>query len=142
MLDGGSSVAEVVELKGNEASIVTGGLRMRVKLERLQKVGGPRKQQVQIASPVAAGEALPAMHARQRIDQRGQRVDEALQEVTRLVDEALTANISHLEILHGKGTGALRAAIHDYLARRSVVLHFEEAPWNQGGAGVTLVELR
>jgi DNA mismatch repair protein MutS2 len=46
-----------------------------------------------------------------------------------------------VEILHGKGTGALRSAIHEYLAGRDDVSGFEEAPVEQGGAGVTVVRI-
>src|SRR5690606_7379088 len=112
-------------------------------LNRLRKVGGPRKQQVTVRQIQAAGgPSLSALGARTRVDLRGQRVDEALAEVTRLIDEALGANLDRVEILHGKGTGALRQAIHEYLAGRPEVAAFDDAPVDQGGAGVTYVTLR
>ncbi|NNE34393.1 MAG: Smr/MutS family protein, partial [Rhodothermales bacterium] len=46
-----------------------------------------------------------------------------------------------LEILHGKGSGALRKAIHDYLEQRPEVASFKEAEWEAGGAGVTVLRL-
>ncbi len=54
----------------------------------------------------------------------------------------MASNLHTVEILHGKGTGALRQAIHDYLSASPDVAGFDEAPWNQGGAGVTYVTLR
>ena len=69
-------------------------------------------------------------------------MDEALAEVQRFIDEAVASNLNTVEVLHGKGTGALRQAVHDYLAASPDVADFDDAPWNQGGAGVTRVRLR
>ena len=71
----------------------------------------------------------------------GRRVDEALAMVENLVDHAAAAGVPSVEVLHGKGTGALRAAIREALAARSDVAGVEAAEWNQGGEGVTVVKL-
>ncbi len=140
-LDGGSAVSEVLELSGSTAMIAMGSVRARVALDRLQKVGGPRRRQVTVKMPGAGG-SLPVLAARNRIDVRGGRVEEVLPEVTSFVDEAIAAGLNQVEILHGKGTGALRNAIREDLARRQDVASVDDAPWNQGGAGVTYVFLR
>ena len=115
---------------------------MRVERDRLTKVGGPRKQQVTVRQvqrdPMDSG----ATRARAQVDLRGYRVDEALAEVQHFIDEAVAAGLQRVEVLHGKGTGALREAVHDYLAASPDVADFDEAPWDQGGAGVTYVTLR
>ena len=126
----------------SEAVISFDSMRLRANINRLRKVGGKRKQSVRVGRIEHSGGDVAALSARSRIDVRGMRVEEALQEVTRLIDEALAARIDDLEILHGKGTGALRQAIQEYLAAREEVVSFEEAPWDQGGAGVTYVHLR
>ncbi|MEX0599241.1 MAG: Smr/MutS family protein [Rhodothermales bacterium] len=141
VLDDGSTAAEVLEIEDDEAVISLNSMRLRTALDRLQKVGGKRKQQVQLGTVEQSGGEMTALTARSRIDLRGRRVHEAIEEVTRLIDEALVSNLSDIEILHGKGTGALRQAIHEYLAEREDVVSFEEAPWDQGGAGVTYVHL-
>ncbi|MEX0746677.1 MAG: Smr/MutS family protein, partial [Rhodothermales bacterium] len=104
------------------------------------KVGGKRKQQVKLGRVDQSSTSM--INATTRVDLRGYRVDEAIEAVTRLIDQALLTGLSDVEILHGTGTGALRKAIHDYLAIREEVATFEEAPWEQGGAGVTYVHLR
>jgi DNA mismatch repair protein MutS2 len=139
VLDGGSSSAEVLEVEGKEAVITAGAMRLRVRLDRLTKVGGPRRQQVVVRQPATVD--LSALQAQHRVDLRGQRVEEALHLVQRMLDQALAANLDRVELLHGKGTGALRQAIHDYLATRSDVAGFEDAPWDEGGPGVTYVTL-
>jgi DNA mismatch repair protein MutS2 len=85
---------------------------------------------------------MPALDAQRRIDLRGQRVEEAIPEVMQLVDGATMAGLEVVEVLHGTGTGALRSAIREYLATRSDVRSFEDAPWEEGGPGVTVVALR
>jgi len=142
VLDEGATAGDVLELDDREATIAVGSMRMRVRLDRLNKVGGPRKQQVTVRQVQQHASDLSSVHARVSVDLRGQRVDEALAEVTRFVDEGVAAGVDRLEILHGKGTGALRQAIHEYLNTRREVSSFEDAPWNQGGAGVTIVSLK
>ena len=55
--------------------------------------------------------------------------------------ETLYVGLERVDILHGKGTGALRLAVQQHLRGHSQVARAEEAPWNQGGAGVTVVHL-
>ncbi|MEL6615744.1 MAG: Smr/MutS family protein, partial [Bacteroidota bacterium] len=139
-IDGAGATGEVIELTDKEAVVALGALTSRVKRQRLTKVGGRTEQKV-IVSSRGAHEPLPAVQARTRIDLRGQRVEAALAEAERLVDEGLAAGLPSVEILHGKGTGALRQAIHNQLARRRDVTGFEMAEWDQGGDGVTIVRL-
>ena len=143
ILDGGSSTAELIEIDGNDAVIMAGSMHMRVKVGRLTKVGGPRRQKVTVNQVKAArsGGGLSALQARQRIDLRGQRVDEALSKVVRLIDDALATSLSRVEIVHGKGTGALRQAVHEYLEGNPDVSRYEDAPWEEGGPGVTYAYL-
>ena len=142
VLDGGSSAAEILELDDEEAVVAFGLMRMRVDRARLTKVGGPRTQKVTVRQVQNTASDLIAVRARAEVDLRGYRVDEALAEVQRFIDEAVASNLDTVEILHGKGTGALRQAIHDYLVASPDVSDFDEAPWNQGGAGVTRVRLK
>lgn len=149
-LDDADAVGEVIELNGKEAVLALGALTSRVKLNRLTKVGGPTAQRVDVRAPARApgrsrpGEdagTLAVSTAQTRVDLRGARVDEALAQVQRFVDEALVSGVPSVEILHGKGTGALRQAIHDQLAARPDVEAFGAAPLDQGGDGVTVVRL-
>lgn len=142
VLDDGSTAAEVLEIDRGEAVISFDRMRVRADIDRLRKVGGRRKQRVRLGRVESTGGGTSRLSARRRLDLRGFRVDEALDSVMRMIDDALAANVVNLEILHGTGTGALRNAIHDYLGRREDVSSFEEAPWDQGGAGVTRVYLK
>ena len=77
----------------------------------------------------------------QGIDVRGKRADEALQIVTRFIDDAIISGETNLKILHGKGNGILKSMIRDYLATQSVVRSCKDERLQLGGSGITLVEL-
>jgi DNA mismatch repair protein MutS2 len=79
--------------------------------------------------------------ARSRIDLRGMRAQEAIKEVDDLIYDALTANVPLLTIVHGKGTGALRRAIQEFLSTHPSVESFRTGDLAEGGEGVTIVEL-
>ena len=77
-----------------------------------------------------------------RLDLRGMRADQAQAEVERFLDKALLSGFSEVEIVHGRGTGALRRQIHDFLRSFPAVARFATAPEDRGGDGMTIVNLR
>ncbi len=141
-LDDGELAGEVLELGGDEALVALGQMKVRAELKRLTKVGGPAKPRTKRAAGPQRRTAMPMLDAQRRVDLRGHRVEEAIPAVMRLVDEAGMAGLETVEVLHGTGTGALRAAIREYLEGRSEVARFADAPWEEGGPGVTVVSLR
>ena len=140
-LDGDGAEGEVLELDDREAVVALGALKTRVRLGRLTRVGGRRQQRVEVRQPKAQGGAPRIASVQARLDLRGERVEAALAAVQRLVDEAQAAGLARVEIVHGKGTGALRAAIHEQLGARPDLAGFAVAPMDQGGDGVTVVRL-
>ncbi|PSQ88272.1 MAG: endonuclease MutS2, partial [Bacteroidetes bacterium QS_8_64_10] len=141
----GEREADVAEIDADEAVVMLGAMRMRIDRERLTRVGTAKReeQQVSVAASTSSDEDdLPALSARPKADLRGMRVSEARSEVEELLDEAVSAGLGRVEILHGKGTGALREAVHELLSGEQAVTSFEEAPIEQGGAGVTHVRLQ
>ncbi|EOH96231.1 endonuclease MutS2 [Enterococcus pallens] len=76
------------------------------------------------------------------LDVRGKRYEAALAEVDQYIDAALLANYSQVRIIHGKGTGALRKGITDYLKNHRNVKSFEFAPASEGGDGATVVTFK
>lgn len=77
-----------------------------------------------------------------RLDIRGERSDEAEFEVTKFVDNAYAAGLERIEILHGKGTGALKKTVKEILEQHSKVKTFYFAPIEIGGDGITIAELK
>jgi DNA mismatch repair protein MutS2 len=74
-----------------------------------------------------------------QLDIRGKRSDEAVAELSQFLDQALLSGFEEVEIIHGKGTGALRGEVHSVLKRFPGVSDFTLAPADRGGDGMTLV---
>ena len=72
----------------------------------------------------------------------GRTVDEAIAELDKYLDDAYIAHLKSVRIVHGKGTGALRKGIHDYLRRQKHVASFRLGEFGEGDAGVTIVEFK
>ena len=140
-LDDGQATGDVIMLERGKAVVLFASAQVNVKTSRLIRVSGPSAQQVHIRQNRTDSGLPNITHARSRLDVRGMRVAEAILEVTSLVDQALAAGLLSVDILHGKGTGALRMAIQENMAARTDILKFEEAHPDQGGSGITRVWL-
>ncbi|MGB2510896.1 endonuclease MutS2 [Leuconostoc suionicum] len=107
---------------------------------KAQKGKAKKKQQKIIRKTTSSGSARASVKS--SLDLRGVRYEAALTELDRYLDTAVLANISPVEIIHGKGTGALRQGVTEFLRsdRRVKLYHFASA--NAGGDGATIVELK
>ncbi|MGX4594089.1 endonuclease MutS2 [Leuconostoc sp. JNUCC 76] len=107
---------------------------------KAQKGKAKKKQQKVIRKTTSNGSARASVKS--SLDLRGVRYEAALTELDRYLDTAVLANISPVEIIHGKGTGALRQGVTEFLRsdRRVKSYHFASA--NAGGDGATIVELK
>ena len=79
---------------------------------------------------------------RARLDLRGKRYEEAMQELDGFIDQALLNNMAQVDIIHGIGTGVIREGVTKYLRRNKHVKSFEYAPQNAGGSGATIVTFK
>lgn len=77
-----------------------------------------------------------------RLDLRGKRYEEAMQELDEFIDQALLNNMAQVDIIHGIGTGVIRDGVTKYLLRNKQVKEFGYAPQNAGGSGVTIVTFK
>lgn len=82
-----------------------------------------------------------AANIRPEINLIGLTVDEALSQLDKYLDDALLSNLSQVRVIHGKGTGALRKAVQDYLKKQKHVAAFRSGEFGEGDMGVTIVEL-
>jgi len=136
-MEDGQTVGEVMELSGKRAVVAFDSLQMKTELSRLVKVGRRPKQQVRVRQAATSGGRLNVSSVATRLDIRGRRADEALSEIVPFVDRAMAAGVARVEVVHGKGTGALRTVLHEYLATLDGIRDFGEAPITEGGAGAT-----
>jgi len=129
-----------VDADGKEVQVDVGGMKVWVasaKLELLEETPTITPTQAE----VAAVRVKKMVSAPTELNLLGKRVDEALESVEKFLDDALLAGHKVVRIVHGKGTGKLRQAIHDYLRTHPQVRAFELAPLHEGGEGVTIAYL-
>ena len=72
----------------------------------------------------------------------GKTVDEALSTMDKYLDDAYLAHLNQVRVVHGKGTGALRQAVHKHLKKLKIVKSFRLGEFGEGDAGVTIVEFK
>jgi DNA mismatch repair protein MutS2 len=129
---------EVVEILGEKTySILVGGVRVRVSHKELEVVP---KQTLPYSVDHRTGVEVTSVAARE-IDLRGMYGEEAVSALEKFLDTALLSGLTRVDIIHGKGTGALRKRISEYLKKNPAVKSFRLGEWNEGGTGVTVVEL-
>jgi DNA mismatch repair protein MutS2 len=143
------SVGIVDSIKGDEAEVRVKSLRLREKLANLELVevaipakSGGRFSKLRNTRTPEVQLSTTDTHTPSELNVIGQRADEAVEAVDKFLDAASLAGTSHLRIVHGHGTGALRRAISELLKDHPHVARFNPAPQDQGGSGATVVELR
>ena len=104
----------------------------------LEDGAAPDKQSFSAKSAVA----LQTMSTSRELDLRGMMTDEAIPVLERYIDSALMAKLETVTIIHGKGTGAMRAAVQQSLKTNRAVKTFRLGRYGEGETGVTIVELR
>jgi DNA mismatch repair protein MutS2 len=75
------------------------------------------------------------------LDLRGMTGDEAIPLVDKFIDAAILAGLHRVDVIHGKGTGALRRRVTEFLANHPRVRSYRLGEWNEGGTGATVIEL-
>lgn len=132
----------VVELSGDKEAIVQLGImKMKVKkddLELIQQAPSTKKAE-RIVTQV---KRTRDDNIRSELDLRGANLEEAIIEVDRFVDEAFLGNLGQIYIIHGKGTGILRTGISEYLRKHKNIKSYRLGNYGEGGAGVTVAELK
>lgn len=139
MLDG-NTTGELVEISGNQAVVLTNGLRLKTKYKNLVKVELPKKKKelTRVVVLNSGNDDDVVRTVSSSVDLRGKRGDEAINELTYYLDRAISSGLGQVEIIHGKGDGILRKLVHNYLRDRREVREFNLAPWEQGGPGCTI----
>ena len=148
-------VGDLVELPGvkmaasvlavnNDGTLLlqAGKMKMTVKAQQARLPEGQPKKKP--AAPASGGSAKLNLQSRaaSELDIRGYETLEAESVVENYIDSAVMAKLGTVTIIHGKGTGALRKAVHEMLKRNKAVKSFRLGRYGEGEAGVTVVELK
>lgn len=133
-----NATGKVLRVDNGDAEVQVGRVRTQVQLVALET--RPAEEEEPIPEDVQITSA-PAPSPGGSIDLRGRSVDETLLELDHYLDQAMRAGLSQVQIIHGKGTGALRRAVRDALSGHPLVKNFEGGDYREGGEGVTVVGL-
>lgn len=126
---------EILSIEKDEAIVQMGILKMNIPLKELKK----RKKE-KISRPVSRRTGKTAVKS--SLDLRGQRYEEALIKLDQYLDQVLLSSYSQVEIIHGKGTGALQKGVQQHLKQHPKVKSYRMGLPNEGGFGVTIVEMK
>ena len=140
--------ATVTALKDKKGTveIAAGMLKMRVKEESLRLIDKPKekdnKTKTHVSTTRVSGESKATMQINNRCDLRGLMVDEAIIVLDRFLDDLLRSGLTECTIIHGKGTGALRAGVTQYLKSDPRIRTFRLGTFGEGENGVTIAEIK
>lgn len=138
----GIGEGEVLEFKNNNVFVKSGLLKTRVKLSDIMILDKPKKKPVKTQHNVYRTSSRADADVKTEIDMRGETVDEALSELGLFIDRCVLNNIEEIRIIHGKGTGALRSAVTDYLKTHPNVSEYRLGRYGEGENGVTIAKLK
>jgi DNA mismatch repair protein MutS2 len=137
------TVTAAPDSSGN-VMIKTGIMKVKIGIEDLsleaaEEKPKPKQQPKKFA---ASFKNSKARDVRAEVDLRGMMALEAIDKLDKYLDDAYLAGLHQVTIIHGKGTGALRAAVQDYLRTSSHVKSYRQGIYGEGEAGVTIAELK
>ncbi len=135
------AVGELLAVEGKEALVNLNNLKLKISLDKIHKTHRKPRQVLhkQNFPNVMRDINKKAAQFELTLDLRGKRAEEAMELLTRYVDDALLLGIKEVSILHGKGYGILREIIREYLQSVEEIRRFGDAPVELGGAGITKV---
>ena len=129
--------------KDGVLQLQAGILRITAKQEEVRVVEGETQAQKEAKKFIQRSEhQLRSLGAKAEVDLRGMTTDEAEGVLAQFLDRAILANLTQITVIHGKGTGAVRKAVHAYLKRAKGVASFRLGRYGEGETGVTIVELK
>lgn len=128
--------------KDGVLQLQAGILRITAKQDEVRVVEGETQSQKAAKQYIRRTEhKLRSLGAKAEVDLRGMTTDEAELTLAQFLDRAMVSNLTQVTVIHGKGTGAVRKAVHAYLKRCKGVASFRLGRYGEGEDGVTIVEL-
>ncbi|MDY6436880.1 MAG: Smr/MutS family protein [Bacteroidales bacterium] len=140
-------VGELLAISETDVTIQFGDVRLRTTADKLRKISRAQARKAQQNPSYLRKSIMNDINEKAEkfnltLDVRGQRGEEAVDNVAKYIDEANLLSIKEVSILHGKGNGILRKLIREYLSKQSCIQSFNDASLETGGAGITRVTLK
>lgn len=135
--------ANVIAIKKDGTyELQAGILKMTAKAEEIYLLEEQNNSQKKLGRPAHSGREMKMQAMNQEVDLRGMDSIEAISVLERYMDEAMRGNLPSVRIIHGKGTGILRTAVHQSLKRNKYVKSFRLGLYGEGEDGVTIAEFK
>lgn len=137
------TVSSLPDSRGN-LTVQMGILRSQVNISDLEIIEEPASYNTKSMKRTSKGKLKMSklLSVSPEINLLGKTVDEAVSELDKYLDDAILSHLSTVRVVHGKGTGALRKGIHEFLRRQKHVKSYRLGEFGEGDAGVTIVELK
>lgn len=138
---GTSSSGTIISIdeKGKSAMIDVNGIKFKVPLDQLERGGQPAPKERRREASVVDHLKLDSSTS---LDLRGMRADEGLRALEDFINDGILGTLTHATIIHGKGTGAMRKVVHEYLHEHPQIKSWRIGTIHEGGDGITVVEFR
>lgn len=136
-------VLQPADSAGN-VTVQTGAIKTKVHIKELRLIErNTQKQKSRPAGRVTKSlESRATRSASMEFDMRGMNAEEGIMELERFIDGCVVSGIKTITIIHGKGTGVLRSAVHTFLKRYACVRSYRLGTFGEGEAGVTIAQLK
>ncbi|MBQ3084103.1 MAG: endonuclease MutS2 [Clostridia bacterium] len=130
----------ILAILGEQVQVDCGGIRLKISKKELF---APKEEEKKAAKTSVRVQRMEAHSmARSELDLRGETILDAEEKIDLFLDTALLDHLHSVSIIHGKGTGALRAGVHQYLRTHPLVKSFRLGAYGEGDSGITVVELK
>ncbi len=130
-------IVEIDEAK-NRAVLKVGSVKLQVKISKLEYSAKQKQNNTSINNPIYNTTNLNSTI----LDIRGEKPEDAEYRVIKFIDDAYSSNVNTIEVLHGKGTGALKKMVHTILKQHEYVKNYYFAKVEFGGEGITIIEMK
>ncbi len=136
--------ATVIDVKPDkkQAFVMSGSIKMWVSFDNLLVKKGAKSTEKPKTRKVTGMQNRALREVSGEIDMRGMAADEGVLELDKYIDNALVSGLETIRIIHGKGTGVLRSAVHSYLKGHRAIKSFRLGTFGEGENGVTIAELK
>ena len=123
-------------------TVKVGIMKLKSNLSDLRLIKEEKPKQKQKRASGGMGDGAKYMNVSTELDLRGENIEDSIYILEKFLDDAVLSSLTQVRIIHGKGTGALRQGIHQYLRKQPRVESFALASYGEGDSGVTIVKLK
>jgi len=136
-IKGKNTIGEIISIRETKANVNFNGLKIWVPLKELERI-----EDVKTEKKTKFHVRRKKVNIKPEINLIGLTKDEAIKRLEEFLDKAILEGYTYLRIIHGYGSGVLRKAVREYLETSPYRLEFKDAEYNEGGMGVTVVEVK